>query len=76
MEGAMPIFICPNCGKRLTTADRTSGFRPIPRGCERCGFGFLFELLDDYYPDPNAAFFVCDREARVTGEVQTELVTI
>ena len=32
-----------------------------------CGFGFLFELLDDYYPDPNAAFFVCDREARVIG---------
>jgi PAS domain-containing protein len=63
----MPIFICPNCGKRLTTADRTSGFRPTPRGCERCGFGFLFELLDDYYPDPNAAFFVCDREARVIG---------
>ena len=63
----MPVFICPSCGNRLSAAERTSGFRPIPRGCERCGFGFLFELLDDYYPDPNAAFFVCDRDARVIG---------
>jgi hypothetical protein len=63
----MPIFICPNCGNRLNSAERTAGFRTTPRGCQRCGFGFLFELLDDYYPDPNAAFFVCDREARVIG---------
>jgi PAS domain S-box-containing protein len=33
--------------------------------CERCGFGFLFELLDDYYPGPNAGLVVCDREGRV-----------
>jgi len=59
------VFICPNCGRRLTAGERTAGFRNIPRGCDRCGFGFLFELLDDYYPDPTAAFFVCDREARV-----------
>jgi PAS domain-containing protein len=64
---AMPIFICPNCGNRLNSAERTSGFRAIPRGCDKCGFGFVFELLDDYYPDPNAAFFVCDAEARVIG---------
>ena len=63
----MPVFICPNCGNRLLSAERTSGFGSTPRGCGRCGFGFLFELLDDYYPDPNAAFFVCDREARVIG---------
>ena len=63
----MPIFICPNCGNRLTSAERTIGFSSKPRGCEKCGFGFLFELLDDYYPDPNAAFFICDREARVIG---------
>jgi hypothetical protein len=63
----VPTFICPNCGNRLNAAERTSGFRPTPRGCGRCGFGFLFELLDDYYPDPTAAFFVCDREARVIG---------
>jgi hypothetical protein len=63
----MPIFICPNCGNRLSSAERTIGFSTKPRGCEKCGFGFLFELLDDYYPDPNAAFFICDREARVIG---------
>ena len=63
----MPIFICPNCGNRLSSAERTIGFSSKPRGCEKCGFGFLFELLDDYYPAPNAAFFVCDREGRLIG---------
>ena len=61
------LFICPNCGHRSTATERTAGFRNTPKGCSRCGFGFLFELLDDYYPAPNAAFFVCDAEARVIG---------
>lgn len=61
----MPFFICPNCGNREVSGDRTQGFSGRPKGCKRCGFGFLFELLDDYYPAPNAAFFVCDQEARV-----------
>ena len=61
------LFICPNCGNR-TTADRaTAGFRNEPKGCSKCGFGFLFELLDDYYPAPNAAFFVCDQKGRIIG---------
>jgi PAS domain-containing protein len=63
----VPVFICPNCGNRLTSGERTVGFGSTPRGCARCGFGFLFELLDDYYPDPTAAFFICDRETRVIG---------
>lgn len=63
----MPFFICPNCGNRLTSTERTAGFRTTAKGCDKCGFGFLFELLDDYYPDPNAAFFVCDQDARVIG---------
>src|SRR3954453_18154720 len=63
----MPFFICPNCGHRLTSTERTAGFRTTAKGCEKCGFGFVFELLDDYYPDPNAAFFVCDRGARGIG---------
>lgn len=58
-------FICPNCGTRSEESDRTAGFTRRPRGCKKCGFPFLFELLDDYYPAPNAAFFVCDREGRV-----------
>ncbi|MEA2423959.1 MAG: hypothetical protein QOH13_369 [Thermoleophilaceae bacterium] len=61
----MPNFICPNCGNRILGAERTAGFTTRARGCPKCGFGFLFELLDDYYPAPNAAFFVCDAAAKV-----------
>ncbi len=63
----MPFFICPNCGNRELSNDRTVGFSSRPKGCSKCGFGFLFELLDDYYPAPGAAFFVCDQEGRVIG---------
>jgi PAS domain-containing protein len=59
------LFICPNCGTRSAAPDRTAGFRRQPRSCARCGFGFLFELLDDYYPAPDAAFFVCDQGGKV-----------
>ena len=61
------LFICPNCGDRSSATERNAGFRREARGCEKCGFGFLFELLDDYYPAPDAAFFVCDGEGRVIG---------
>jgi hypothetical protein len=61
------LFICPNCGTRSTEADRTAGFSRQAKGCSKCGFGFLFELLDDYYPAPNAAFFVCDQAGRIIG---------
>ena len=59
------LFICPSCGTRTAATDRNAGFREAPAGCSKCGFGFIFELLDDYYPAPNAAFFTCDQEARV-----------
>ena len=59
------LFICPNCGNRTTSAERTAGFRREAKGCSKCGFGFLFELLDDYYPAPNAAFFACDGGGRI-----------
>ena len=58
-------FICPHCGYRSMGTDRNAGFRREARGCERCGFAYLFELLDDYYPAPNAAFFACDRDGRI-----------
>ena len=61
----MPFFICPNCGNREVAQERTAGFSDRPKGCSKCGFGFLFELLDDYYPAPNAAFFTCDKDGRV-----------
>ncbi len=61
----MAFFICPNCGHRESGSDRTAGFSSRPKGCSKCGFGFVFELLDDYYPAPNAAFFVCDQQGRV-----------
>ncbi len=60
-------FICPNCGTRTQESERQPGFSRRPRGCKKCGFPFLFELLDDYYPAPHAAFFVCDKEGRVIG---------
>jgi PAS domain-containing protein len=61
------LFICPNCGNRSSASERTAGFRNEPKGCSKCGFAFLFELLDDYYPAPDAAFFVCDQSGRVIG---------
>jgi hypothetical protein len=45
--------------------DRTTDFGREVRGCETCGFAYLFELLDDYFPAPNAAFFACDSEGRI-----------
>ncbi len=43
--------------------------------CEKCGFGFLFELMDDYFPSPRAGIFVCDQQGRVLafGRGATEL---
>lgn len=54
----MPLFICPGCGRR-SVSDRHAGHQPS--GCPTCGFGFLFELLDDYYPGPRTGLIVCDR---------------
>ena len=61
----MPFFICPNCKQRSVDADGLQGLTHQAVACERCGFGFLFELMDDYYPAPNAGFVVCDRNRRV-----------
>ena len=63
----MPYFICPNCRQRSVDHDRREDLTNEAVGCAHCGFGFLFELLDDYYPAPNAAFFVCDQQGRVIG---------
>ncbi len=71
----MPAYICPNCKHRSVDLDGREGFSEAVPACHRCGFGFLFELLDDYYPGPNTGFVVCDRDARVlaTGHGVFEL---
>ena len=61
----MAYFICPNCKRRSIDDDGREGLTHQAVGCSSCGFGFLFELLDDYYPGPATAFVVCDRERRV-----------
>jgi len=61
----MPFFICPNCKRRSVDSDGYEGFSAQAVQCRRCGFGFLFELLEDYYPAPGTGLVVCDREGRV-----------
>ena len=61
----VPYFICPNCKDRSIDHDRREGLTNDAVACHRCGFGFLFELLEDYYPAPSTGFVVCDNEARV-----------
>ncbi len=61
----MPFFICPNCKQRSVDHDRRQGLLQQAVACERCGFGFLFELLDDYFPAPTAGLVVCDASARI-----------
>jgi PAS domain S-box-containing protein len=62
----MPYFICPNCKERSIDHDRRASLLDATAvGCTRCGFGFLFELMDDYYPAPTTGFVVCDRAGRI-----------
>ena len=62
----MPRYwICPNCGTRAIDQDGLDGLSHQAVGCTRCGFGFLFELLEDFYPPANAGFIACDRDARI-----------
>jgi PAS domain-containing protein len=61
----VPNFICPNCRRRSLDDDGREGFTHQPVACTSCGFGFLFEIKDDYYPAPGTGFVVCDSEARV-----------
>jgi PAS domain-containing protein len=61
----MPYFICPNCRQRSIDIDGKEGLYDEAVACHHCGFGFLFELMDDYYPAPGTGFVVCDREGRI-----------
>jgi PAS domain-containing protein len=59
----VPYFICPNCRRRSVDLDGREGFSTEAVQCRSCGF--LFQLLEDYYPAPETGFVVCDRDARV-----------
>jgi PAS domain S-box-containing protein len=61
----MPFFICPNCKERSIDTDSREGFSDHAPACRRCGFGFLFELLEDYYPAPTSGLVVADQKGRV-----------
>jgi DNA-directed RNA polymerase subunit RPC12/RpoP len=61
----MPYYICPNCKQRSVDIDGVEGFSQQAVACRHCGFGFLFELMDDYYPAPSTGFVVTDRQARI-----------
>ena len=61
----MPYYICPNCRERSIDHDRREDLTNEAVGCHHCGFGFLFELMEDYYPGPTTAFVVCDQEKRI-----------
>ena len=71
----MPHFICPKCKQRSVDVDGLEGFTRDAPACRHCGFGFLFELQEDYYPGPTTGFVVCDQQGRVlaTGEDFFEL---
>jgi len=71
----MPVFICPNCKQRSVDTDGLEGFSRQAVQCRHCGFGFLFQLLEDYYPAPSTGFVVCDHHGRVlaTGRGVFEL---
>jgi PAS domain-containing protein len=61
----MPFFICPRCKERSIDTDAREGFSEQTPACRHCGFGFLFELLDDYYPAPGTGLVVTDQNRRV-----------
>ena len=61
----MPFYICPNCKDRSIDIDGKEGLSDDAVACRRCGFGFLFELMDDYYPAPAAGLVVCDQQGRI-----------
>ena len=66
----MPYFICPNCRRRSLDDDGRQGLTHQPVACASCGFGFLFEIMDDYYPAPGTGFLVCDGKGRVIAAGQ------
>ena len=71
----MPYFICPRCKTRRMDDDGREGLTMQPPACQKCGFAFTFQLLEDYYPAQATGFIVTDQDRRVlaTGEGVFEL---
>jgi hypothetical protein len=61
----MRYFICPNCTTRALDDDGKAGLTHQPVGCAKCGFGYLFELLEDFFPPAGAGMVTCDKDGRV-----------
>jgi PAS domain S-box-containing protein len=61
----VPNYICPKCKNRSVDVDGLEGFSAQAPACRHCGFGFLFELQEDYYAGPTTGLVVCDQEGRV-----------
>lgn len=62
----MPFFICPNCKDRSIDSDRVESLTNQQAvACRRCGFGFLFELMEDYFPAPGTGLVACDAGGRI-----------
>jgi len=61
----MPFFICPKCKTRRVDHDGREGITREPPSCHHCSFGFMFELLEDYYTAQATGFVVCDQDARI-----------
>ncbi len=80
----MAVYICPNCQARSVDDDGREGLGHQPVGCGHCGFGYVFQLLDDYFPRAGAGMTTGDREGRVlsassgifelTGRRESELL--
>ena len=62
----MPYFICPNCKDRSIDTDRVESLGDQQAvACRRCGFGFLFELMEDYDPAPGTGLIACNGAGRI-----------
>src|SRR5271155_2230277 len=71
----VPFYICPRCKTRRMDETGHEGLSMGPPSCHHCDFGFMFQLLEDYYPAPGTGLIVCDHAGRVlaTGHGVFEL---
>ena len=61
----MRHWICPNCQTRAFDDDGLEGLTQDRLGCAHCGFGYMFEILEDFFPPALAGFVTCDNEGRI-----------